>query len=142
MSETETVKLFNPNDGVTGRDNGTYLDLEEARAREERSAKLEKRKPDYSTVQATGIPLKFENEIRDRNYVPEHKLIEGKVAEAVDKHFEDGANAEVKIQEHEFTTSTAEEEEKFLKQGEENRLNQGQESDKTESKTANTNQKK
>ena len=126
MSETEDVKLYNPNDGVTGRDDGVYLDLEEAKAREARSARLEKRKPDYNVVQATGIPLVTESTLRDRNYIPEPTLIEGKVQEKVEKHFKDGDIAEVKVTTDEgFRTSTAKEEKEFLEQGKENREEQG-----------------
>jgi hypothetical protein len=54
----DSVLLFNPNDGLTGRDGGPYLDEEEARIAEERRARVEKREPDYDTITATaGIPL-------------------------------------------------------------------------------------
>lgn len=53
-----TTPLFNPNDGIVGRDGGPYLDLEEARIAEERRARVEGRKPDHDKVTATaGIPL-------------------------------------------------------------------------------------
>lgn len=38
--------LYNANDGLTGRDGGPYLDLEENRLSEERRARIEGRKPD------------------------------------------------------------------------------------------------
>lgn len=55
----KSVPLFNPNDGLTGRDGGTYLDLEEQRIAEERRAKIEGRKPNYDNPGATaGIQLR------------------------------------------------------------------------------------
>lgn len=54
----DSVKLFNPNDGLTGRDGGPYLDQEEARIAEERRARVEGREPDYDNPGVTaGIPL-------------------------------------------------------------------------------------
>lgn len=53
-----SVNLFNPNDGLTGRDGGPYLDQEEARIAEERRARVEGREPDYDNPGVTaGIPL-------------------------------------------------------------------------------------
>ncbi len=53
-----TQQLFNPNDSITGRDGGPYLDEEEARVAEERRARVEGRKPDFDNPPATaGIPL-------------------------------------------------------------------------------------
>jgi hypothetical protein len=58
MADAEKVDLYNPNDGLTGRDGGPYLDLEEARLAEERRARAEGRKPDYSSVHGyAGMPL-------------------------------------------------------------------------------------
>lgn len=123
---SETVKLFNPNDGVTGRPAGTYLDLELAKQREARSAKLEGRKPDYDIVQSVGIPLHTEAELKDRHYVPEVDIQSGKVSDKEAKHFKDNAIAEVKAPEAKgFKTSSAKEEAEFLKQGEKNRTEQG-----------------
>lgn len=52
------VDLYNPNDGLTGRDGGPYLDLEEARLAEERRARAEGRKPDFDSVHGyAGLPL-------------------------------------------------------------------------------------
>ena len=52
------VDLFNPNDNVTGRDGGPYLDEVEARNAEARRAVVEKREPDFDNPPATaGIPL-------------------------------------------------------------------------------------
>lgn len=49
-------KLYNPNDGLTGRDGGPYLDEVQAVQAEERRAKIEGRKPgDPSGI--AGIPL-------------------------------------------------------------------------------------
>lgn len=51
-------RLYNANDGVTGRDGGPYLDEVEVRAAEERRAKIEGRKPDFDNPPATaGIQL-------------------------------------------------------------------------------------
>lgn len=53
-----TQKLYNPNDSVTGRDGGPYLDEEEARGAEDRRARVEDREPDYENLPATaGVPL-------------------------------------------------------------------------------------
>lgn len=50
--------LFNPNDNVTGRDGGPYLDEVEARNAEARRAVVEDREPDFDSPPATaGIPL-------------------------------------------------------------------------------------
>ena len=55
---SRTVPLFNPNDGVTGRDGGPYLDQVEAALAEERRAAVEGRKPDLENPPAhAGIPL-------------------------------------------------------------------------------------
>lgn len=54
----KSVSQFNPNDGLTGRDGGPYLDQEEARIAEERRARVENREPDYENPGVTaGIPL-------------------------------------------------------------------------------------
>lgn len=58
MSDTKTVPLFNPNDGVTGRDGGPYLDNVEQHLAESRRAVAEKRDPDFEKLLATaGVPL-------------------------------------------------------------------------------------
>lgn len=58
MADAKKVDLYNPNDGLTGRDGGPYLDLEEARLAEERRARAEGRKPDFDTVHGyAGMPL-------------------------------------------------------------------------------------
>lgn len=57
MSDSGTP-LFNPNDNVTGRDGGPYLDEVEARTAEARRAVVEDREPDYDNPPATaGLPL-------------------------------------------------------------------------------------
>lgn len=53
----EARKLYNPNDNLTGRDGGPYLDLEEARLAEERRAVVENRKPSNKFTAPAGIPL-------------------------------------------------------------------------------------
>lgn len=45
--------LYNANDGLTGRDGGPYLDLEEDRLAEERRARVEGRKPDLDNPPAS-----------------------------------------------------------------------------------------
>lgn len=53
-----TKNLYNPHQGLTGRDGGPYLDEEEARLAEIRRAKVEGREPDLDNPPATaGIPL-------------------------------------------------------------------------------------
>lgn len=50
--------LFNPNDGITGRDGGPYLDEVEAVEAEKRRAKVEGREPDLDNPPASaGIAL-------------------------------------------------------------------------------------
>lgn len=50
--------LFNPNDGLSGRDGGPYLDIEQAKADEIIRAKREGREPDLDNPPANaGIPL-------------------------------------------------------------------------------------
>lgn len=54
----KTVPLFNPNDGVTGRDGGPYLDQVQAVEAEKVRAKIEGRSPDLDNPPAhAGIPL-------------------------------------------------------------------------------------
>lgn len=54
----DEVKLYNPNDGLTGRDGGPYLDQVEMHDAETRRAVVEKRDPDYNNLQPTaGVPL-------------------------------------------------------------------------------------
>lgn len=54
----EATPLYNPNDRLTGRDGGPYLDQEEQRVAEERRARIEGRKPDLKNPPATaGIQL-------------------------------------------------------------------------------------
>lgn len=53
-----TVNLYNPHDGLTGRDGGPYLDQEERRLAEIRRAAVEGREPDLDNPPATaGTPL-------------------------------------------------------------------------------------
>lgn len=53
-----TQPLYNPNDSITGRDGGPYLDQEEAKYAEIRRAAVEGREPDLENPGATaGIPL-------------------------------------------------------------------------------------
>ena len=50
--------LYNANDGLTGRDGGPYLDLEEARVAEVKRATIEGREPDFENMPASaGIQL-------------------------------------------------------------------------------------
>lgn len=54
----DSTPLFNPNDGLTGRNGGPYLDEEQARADEVRRARIEGREPDLDTPTANaGIQL-------------------------------------------------------------------------------------
>jgi len=59
-----TQQLFNPNDSITGRDGGPYLDEEEAREAEIRRARVEGREPDLEKPPVTaGIPLVTSSEL-------------------------------------------------------------------------------
>lgn len=54
----EEKNLYNPHDGLTGRDGGPYLDQEERRLAEIRRAAIEGREPDFEQAPATaGTPL-------------------------------------------------------------------------------------
>lgn len=58
QTETQEQRLYNPNDNITGRDGGPYLDIEEAKAAERRRAEVESREPNFEEMPATaGIPL-------------------------------------------------------------------------------------
>lgn len=55
---TDTKNLYNPHDGLTGRDGGPYLDQEERRLAEITRAAKEGREPDFDNAPATaGTPL-------------------------------------------------------------------------------------
>lgn len=49
--------LFNPNDGITGRDGGPYLDEAAAHLAEKRRARVEGREPEAVPGPDSGIPL-------------------------------------------------------------------------------------
>lgn len=54
----DNVNLYNPHDGLTGRDGGPYLDQEERRLAEIVRAAKEDREPDFKHAPATaGTPL-------------------------------------------------------------------------------------
>lgn len=54
----DTVNLYNPHEGLTGRDGGPYLDQVEREAAEKLRARVEQREPDYANAPATaGTPL-------------------------------------------------------------------------------------
>lgn len=103
---SETVKVYNPNDGITGRDGGPYLDLEEAKAREARSAAVEKRDVNKNeTPRGIGIPEKTQREILDRRYIPGSLGGEPKQDDLVEKHLERGNVGELKVNDKEFKTT-------------------------------------
>ena len=103
---TETVKVYNPNDGITGRDGGPYLDIEEAKAREARSAAREGRNVNKNdTPRGMGIPEKTQREIMDRRYIPGSLGGDVKQDELVEKHLEKGNVGELKVNRTEFTTT-------------------------------------
>lgn len=54
----DSTPLYNPNDGLTGRNGGPYLDEEQARTDEVRRARIEDREPDLDKPGANaGIQL-------------------------------------------------------------------------------------
>jgi hypothetical protein len=53
MPKSESVNLYNPHDGLTGRDGGPYLDQEERRLAEIVRAAKEDREPDFDNAPAT-----------------------------------------------------------------------------------------
>lgn len=60
----EEKNLYNPHDGLTGRDGGPYLDQEERRLAEIRRAAIEGREPDFEKAPATaGTPLVTASEL-------------------------------------------------------------------------------
>lgn len=60
----ETKNLYNPHDGVTGRDGGPYLDDQERRLAEVVRAAKEDREPDFEKAPATaGTPLVTASEL-------------------------------------------------------------------------------
>jgi len=72
-----TQPLFNPNDSLTGRDGGPYLDLEEARVAEIRRAAVENREPSDTFTATAGIPLVTAQELAVTatiNNVPSQEL--------------------------------------------------------------------
>jgi len=77
-----TQPLFNPNDSLTGRDGGPYLDLEEARVAEIRRAAVENREPSDTFTATAGIPLVTAQELAVTatiNNVPSQELSGGPV---------------------------------------------------------------
>jgi len=77
-----TQPLFNPNDSLTGRDGGPYLDLEEARVAEIRRAAVENREPSDTFTATAGIPLVAAQELAVTatiNNVPSQELSGGPV---------------------------------------------------------------
>ncbi len=57
VADTETTKLYNPNDRNGVRDGGPYADQLELVAAEKRRAVVEGREPDYENLQPTaGVP--------------------------------------------------------------------------------------
>lgn len=63
MAEDQ-VNLYNPHDGLTGRDGGPYLDQEERRLAEIVRAAKEDRKPDFENAPVTaGTPLVTASEL-------------------------------------------------------------------------------
>ena len=60
----EEKNLYNPHDGLTGRDGGPYLDQEERRLAEIQRAAIEGREPDFDKALATaGTPLVTASEL-------------------------------------------------------------------------------
>jgi hypothetical protein len=53
------MRLYNANDGLTGRDGGPYLDLEEAKAAEIRRAVVEDREPDFEKYAGSSAGIKL-----------------------------------------------------------------------------------
>ena len=110
----ENVKVYNPNDGLTGRDGGPYLDIEEAKEREIRSARMENREPDFSgSARGIGIPEKTARDILDRRYFPPSQ--KDAPEEVIEEHLSDGNLGEVTFEpagsedEGNFDTTHAEE---------------------------------
>ena len=103
---TETVKVYNPNDGITGRDGGPYHDIEEAKAREARSAQRESRTVNKNaTPRGIGIPEKTERDILDRRYIPGSLGGDVLQDDIVEKHLKNGNVGEIVVDRSEFKTT-------------------------------------
>lgn len=58
MPDSKEFKLYNPHDGLTGRDGGPYLDIVERERAEVARAKVEDREPNFDEAPAiAGTPL-------------------------------------------------------------------------------------
>lgn len=102
----EVVKVYNPNDGITGRDGGPYLDIEEAKAREARSAEREGRTFNKNEApRGIGIPEKTERDILDRRYIPGSLGGEAAQDDLVEEHLKNGNVGEVVVNRGEFETT-------------------------------------
>ena len=102
----ETVKVYNPNDGITGRDGGPYLDIEEAKAREARSAEREGRTfTKNEAPRGIGSPEKTERDILDRRYIPGSLGGEAAQDDIVEKHLKNGNVGEVVVNRGGFETT-------------------------------------
>lgn len=112
---SEKTKVYNPNDGIAGRDGGPYLDIEEAKAREKRSAEREGRAVNENeTPRGIGIPEKTQREILDRRYIPGSLKDDEDQDTKIEKHLKEGNVGEVEIEAPNFTTTQPEEEFDFL----------------------------
>lgn len=85
----DKVQLFNPHDGLTGRDGGPYLDQEERRLAEIVRAAKEDRDPDFEHAPATaGTALVTANElvkIANPASVPSQDTAIGAMTNAVER---------------------------------------------------------
>lgn len=86
----DTIPLFNPNDGLTGRNGGPYLDEVQAQQDEIRRAKVEGREPDLDNPGANaGIQLSTAAQMVAALTVTNNPSMERARAEAVSKAYKD-----------------------------------------------------
>lgn len=87
--------LFNPNDGLTGRDGGPYLDEVQAQQDEIKRAKVEGREPDLDNPGANaGIQLSTAQQMLHTLTVANNPSMDHKLTSAVDKVWKDAFDAD------------------------------------------------
>lgn len=84
----DSTPLYNPNDGLTGRNGGPYLDEEQARTDEVRRARIEGREPDLDNPAANaGIQLSTAAQMLASLNVANNPSMQAAQADALDKAY-------------------------------------------------------
>jgi hypothetical protein len=90
-----TTPLFNPNDGLTGRNGGPYLDEVQARADEVRRAQVEGRDPDLDKPGANaGIQLSTAAQMLASLNVTNNPSMDVARAQVIDKAYADSVKTD------------------------------------------------